>query len=169
MSSVSNGLYFLTLLVVSIMRVIYRKIRHARYLYIKRNVEKVWGARYTLGERYLSKNTVINSLLPIASGPSLDTRAKFLTLNRTHSRAVTGLLTGHNTLRRHLYLLGLLDSPLCRKCAVREETSAHILYECEALASLRHAYLGSFILEPEDVKSLGLGAICNFSKVTGLP
>ena len=41
------------------MRVIYRKIRHACYLYIKRNVEKVWGARYTLGARYLSKNTVI--------------------------------------------------------------------------------------------------------------
>ena len=41
------------------MRVIYRKIRHARYLYIKRNVEKVWGARYTLDARYLSKNTVI--------------------------------------------------------------------------------------------------------------
>ena len=41
------------------MRVIYRKIRHARYLYIKTNVEKVWGARYTLGARYLSKNTVI--------------------------------------------------------------------------------------------------------------
>jgi len=41
------------------MRVIYRKIRHACYLYIKMNVEKVWGARYTLGARYLSKNTVI--------------------------------------------------------------------------------------------------------------
>jgi len=40
------------------MRVIYRKIRHARYQYIKRNVEKVWGERYTLGARYLSKNTV---------------------------------------------------------------------------------------------------------------
>ena len=59
MSSVSNGLYFLTLPLVSVMRVIYRKIRHARYLYIKRNVEKVWGARYTLGARYLSKNTVL--------------------------------------------------------------------------------------------------------------
>ena len=35
------------------MRVIYRKIRHVRYLHIKRNVEKVWGARY------LSKNTVV--------------------------------------------------------------------------------------------------------------
>jgi len=41
------------------MRVIYRKTRHARYLYIKRNVKKVWGVRYTLGARYLSKNTVI--------------------------------------------------------------------------------------------------------------
>ena len=41
------------------MRVIYQKIRHPRYLYIKRNVEKVWGARYTLGARYLSKNTVL--------------------------------------------------------------------------------------------------------------
>ena len=40
------------------MHVIYRKIRHARYLYIKRNVKKVWVARYTLGARYLSKNTV---------------------------------------------------------------------------------------------------------------
>jgi len=40
------------------MPVIYRKIRYARYLYIKRNVEKVWGARYTLDARYLSKNTV---------------------------------------------------------------------------------------------------------------
>ena len=59
MSSVSNGPYFLTLPLVSVMRVIYRKIRHARYLYIKRNVEKVWGARYTFGARYLSKNTVL--------------------------------------------------------------------------------------------------------------
>ena len=58
MSLVSNGLYFLTLPLVSVMRVIYRKIRHARYLYIKMNVEKVWGACYTLGARYLSKNTV---------------------------------------------------------------------------------------------------------------
>ena len=60
MSSVSNGLYFLTPPLVSVMRVIYRKIRHARYLYVKRNVEKVWGACYTLGARYLSKNTVLN-------------------------------------------------------------------------------------------------------------
>ena len=83
-------------------------------------------------------------------------------------RVVTGHLTGHNTLWRHLYQWGLLDSPLYRKCGVGEETSAHILCECEALASLRHAYLGSFFLEPEDIRSLDLGAIWNYSKVVGL-
>ena len=102
------------------------------------------------------------------SAHSLDTRAKFMTFNRIQSRVVTDLLTGHNTLRRHLYLLGLIDSPLCRMCGVGEKTSAHILCECEALASLRHAYLGSFFLEPEDIRSLGLGVIWNYSKVAGL-
>jgi hypothetical protein len=48
-SSVSNGLYLLTLSLVSVARFI---------IYIKRNVEEVWGARYTLGARYLLKNTV---------------------------------------------------------------------------------------------------------------
>jgi len=52
---------------------------------------------------------------------------------------------------------------------VGEETSVHTLCECEALASLRHAYLGSFFLEPEDIKSTSLGATWNCSKVTGLP
>jgi len=30
-------------------------------------------------------------------------------------------------------------------------------------------WAGSFFLEPEDIKILGLGAIWNFSKFTGLP
>jgi len=76
---------------------------------------------------------------------------------------------GHNTLRRHLQLLGLLGSPLCSRCGVGEETSAHVLCECGTLASLRHAYLGFFFLGPEDIKNLGLGTIWNISKVTGLP
>jgi len=64
--------------------------------------------------------------------------------------------------------MGLIDSPLCRRYGAKKENAAHILCECEALASLRHAYLGSFFLDPEDVKSLILGAIWNFSKGTRL-
>jgi hypothetical protein len=78
---------------------------------------------------------------------------------------VTGLLTGHNTLYRHLHVMGLRESLLCRKCGAEDETSAHILCRCEALASIRHAHLGSFFLEPEDIKRI---TIWRFAKAAGL-
>jgi hypothetical protein len=92
-----------------------------------------------------------------------------MTLSRIQSRVVTGLFTGHSTLRRHLYLLGLSNNPLCRWCEVGEETLAHVLCECEDLVSRRHSYLGSIFLEPGDIKNLNLGAIWNYSKAAGLP
>jgi hypothetical protein len=94
--------------------------------------------------RWQSPGDTLRQARELIPGPSLGAKAKFSSYNRTQSRTVTGLLTGHNTLRRHLHLLGLLDSHLCRRCGVREETAAHILCDCEALASLRHAHLGSF-------------------------
>ena len=90
----------------------------------------------------------------VISGPCLGAKARFPSFIRTQSGAVTGLLTGHNTMRRYLHLMGLSDSALCRRCAAEDETSAHILCECEALASHSHAYLGAFFLEPEDIKSM---------------
>jgi len=64
--------------------------------------------------------------------------------------------------------MGLTNSPLCRRCGVQEETSAYILCEYEALASLRHVHQGSIFLDPEDIKSLSLETIWNFSRGTGL-
>ena len=103
----------------------------------------------------------------LISGSKLATRAQLLSFNRTKSRVI-GLLTGYNTLRRHLYIMGLSNNPTCRKCGTEKETSVHILCECEALASLRYIHLGSFFLDPEDIRELGMGAIQNFAKGTGL-
>jgi hypothetical protein len=64
--------------------------------------------------------------------------------------------------------MGLSDKPICRKCGTEEETSVHVLFECEALASLRHSYLGSFFLGLEGIGKLNIGAIWNFAKGTGL-
>jgi hypothetical protein len=82
----------------------------------------------------------------LISGPNLATGARLLSFNRTKSRVAIGLLTGHNTLRIHLHITGLSDNPICRKRGTEEETSVHILCECETLASLRYTYLGSFFL-----------------------
>jgi hypothetical protein len=125
-------------------------------------INQQWASWHDLGNTRRQAQELI-------SGPCPGTRIELLSSNRNQSRVVTGLVTGHNTLRRHLYLLGLQYSPMCRMCGVKEETSAHILCECEALATLRHRYLGSFFVEPEDVKSKSLGAIWSFSRATGLP
>jgi len=95
-------------------------------------------------------------------------KVKHLSFNRTQSRAIIGLLTGHNTLRRHLHVMWLSNNPTCRKCGTEEETSVHILGECEVLVSLWHRYLGSFFLDPEDIRMLVVGAVWNFAKGTGL-
>jgi hypothetical protein len=60
------------------------------------------------------------------------------------------------------------NNPTCRKRGTEEETSVHILCECEALASLTHAHLRSLFLDPEDISKLNTGAIWNFGKGTGL-
>jgi len=101
-------------------------------------------------------------------GPHLATKTWLLSFNRTQSGVVIGLLTGHNTLRRHLYIMGLSNNPTCRKFDTEEETSVCILCECEVLASFRHAYLGSFFMNCEDITKLNIGTSWNFAKGTGL-
>jgi hypothetical protein len=64
--------------------------------------------------------------------------------------------------------MGLSNYPTCRKCGIEEETSIHIWCECEALAALRHAYLGYFFLDPEDINKISTGVIWNFAKGTEL-
>ena len=56
------------------------------------------------------------------------------------------------SLRIHHKTMVLIDSPLGRKCVAEEKTSAHVLCECEASATLRHTNLGSFFLDPEEVR-----------------
>jgi len=62
--------------------------------------------------------------------------------------------------------MGLHSNPIVGDVALRRESQCHILCECEAL--LRHTYLGSLFLDPEDIRVLGMGAIWNFAKGTGL-
>jgi hypothetical protein len=83
--------------------------------------------------------------------PCTAAKTRLFSFNRTQSRVAIGLLTGRNTLRRHLHIMGLRDSPLCTKCRAEEETSLHVLCKCEALVTHTHTYLGSFFLDPGDV------------------
>jgi hypothetical protein len=80
----------------------------------------------------------------LISGPDPATGARLLSFNRTQSRAVIGLLTGHNSFRRHLHIMGLCNDPICRKCGTKEETSVHILRVWGV--SLTQACISGFLL-----------------------
>ena len=50
-----------------------------------------------------------------------------------------GIITNHNFLAAYEHKIGKLDSPYCTICNKNEEMdSHHILYECEALETIRH-------------------------------
>ena len=102
----------------------------------------------------------------LVSVPGLAKMARLLSFNRTQSRVVTGLLTVHNTLGRHLHVMGLSNNLTCRKCGTEEEISVHIFCECEALASLRHAHLD--FLDPVDIMNVSIVAIWNCGNEAGL-
>jgi len=59
----------------------------------------------------------------------------FIGLGHCPQSTVVNELTGHNT-RRHLYIMGLIDSHLGTRCGAEDDTSAHVLCLREALATL---------------------------------
>ena len=75
--------------------------------------------------------------------PSKKLTAGMLLLTRSQIRQVTGLLTGHCHLRKHLHRIGIYNGSIeCRLCGEEEETASHIIYSCEALNRRRNNIFG---------------------------
>jgi hypothetical protein len=136
------------------------------YSTLHNNPEQRWMEKQHLG-LWRRPSSTQRQDRELISGPDLAIWARLLSFNRTQSRVVIDLLTGHNTLRRHLHNMVQYNDPICRKSGTERKPQS-TLCECEALASLTHAYLGSFFLDPEDIRVLGMGASWNFAKGTGL-
>jgi hypothetical protein len=94
--------------------------------------------------------------LKFISGLSLAAKAQLLSLTGQNPGSLLAFL--QYTLIRHSYLMEFISNSTCRMCGTEEETSVHILCKCEALASLRHAHVGSFFLDTDDSRVLSIGA-----------
>ncbi|CAK1579532.1 unnamed protein product [Parnassius mnemosyne] len=64
-------------------------------------------------------------------------------LNKPQIRIITSAITGHGTFNKHLFTIGVTDSPLCRACMGEEETAAHVLLKCPEVATYRAKHLGT--------------------------
>ncbi|KAG8268034.1 ATP synthase F(0) complex subunit B1, mitochondrial [Homalodisca vitripennis] len=80
----------------------------------------------------------------LVDSPSSKVASELLSLNRSMSSKVIGLITGHGHLKKHLHRVGILqEDPLCGRCNEQEETVEHLLFDCPAIARERYAIFGS--------------------------
>lgn len=86
-------------------------------------------------------------------------------IKKQELRKVVGYLTGHNSLRYHLYNIGMSTETDCRLCNIGIETSTHILCECRALDRIRYEICGRVKLSADDIKVSGLSEICKLVRV----
>jgi len=85
---------------------------------------------------------------------------------RRDLRTLVYLLTGRNTLNRHLTtgIMRRVNDPLCPLC--KEETSLHFLGKCCATANIRRLHFGVPFLEPSDLKQAHWITLLRFAKTT---
>jgi hypothetical protein len=89
-------------------------------------------------------------------------------MNRLRLRTAVGLITGHTTLRAHLYKLGYTEGQECRLCGYKKEDSVHTECDCPVLACKRYRILGCMFLKPEDLKNVRVSSLLSLVANTGL-
>ncbi|VEN58452.1 unnamed protein product [Callosobruchus maculatus] len=103
----------------------------------------------------------------LLAGPAERIGRFCLSLDRSNLRLLVGLLTGHNTFRRHLFVTRVVNDPTCTWCGEEKESSAHILCRCETLGYHRQTMLGTRTLEPIEIKRIGPKNVLAFAKRAG--
>lgn len=98
--------------------------------------------------------------------PNIDKKltTRLLRLNRRNLRIMVGTITGHCSLNKHFYTIGVTDSPLCRACMEAEETVSHVLLDCVELKEIRAQFLGRPVTVANTLLNLQ-DLICFWSEV----
>ena len=90
-------------------------------------------------------------------------------LSRQEIRICTGLITGHNTLMKHLVRMKMadFDSPYCENCLEDvEETTYHFVAQCSRFCETRHSVFGKLFLTWNELKSTSINKILKFVRVS---
>ena len=91
-----------------------------------------------------------------------DRNTKYLlSLSRSNIKRLTSILTGHNTLKKHLHTIGISTDPYCDMCG-DIETTEHFLCHCPAYIKSRATHLGSYTINYNSIWSITPADILKF-------
>ncbi|KAJ8909962.1 hypothetical protein NQ315_014913 [Exocentrus adspersus] len=104
----------------------------------------------------------------LIKGPGAAATRSLVNLNRASINIITGLLTGHGRLNKHLSTIGLSPDSRCRLCGTSDEDSIHVLCHCPRVIVNRHRLFGAGYLAPEDIREIPVDRVLAFARSTGL-
>ncbi|KAJ8913990.1 hypothetical protein NQ315_008982 [Exocentrus adspersus] len=104
----------------------------------------------------------------LIKGPGAAVTRSLVSLNRANIKIITGLLTGHDRLNKHLNTIGLSPDSRCRLCGTSDEDSVHVLCHCPRVIVNRHKHFGAGYLAPEDIREIPVDKVLAFARSTGL-
>ena len=84
----------------------------------------------------------------------LDRSVQLLLCDRIEYSELVRLLTGHNYLNRHRYVLKETDDVKCRLCFKSEESSEHLLCQCPEMKEARFKIMGRNVTTPKEVSQM---------------
>lgn len=102
-----------------------------------------------------------------AAGPSSDRTRFLLSLKRHDIRTITGILTGHCPLMRHMKIIKASESSTCPCCLEEDETVEHYLCSCPAFSRIRWRVFGVAELDSDQLLNLDPKKILDFAKKSG--
>jgi ribonuclease HI len=125
---------------------------------INEEVDRRWNRRW----RQTTTARQSRALWPVVDNP----RSKQLLMcGRQEFGEVLRLLTGHNHLNRHSFLLEESETADCRFCLESEETSEHLLCECPALNGTRFRVLGVYLTDAETLSHMPFSGLRRFISI----
>lgn len=133
-----------------------RAVRSGLYHWAVNQLQSKWSELQTCRQAH-----------QLISGVHLQRTRQLMSFSRTKVRLLVGLLTGHNVLNRHLNIMGVTDDSVCPKCKREDETSVHFIGECDAYTEIRARTLGWRYLTTIEMKTLSLGDLLRFTKLSG--
>ena len=90
--------------------------------------------------------------------------SEILRLNKRDISIITQMITGHANLKRHRFIMGVEDNPICEKCEESEETPEHLLTKCPFFARLRFEVLGIAFPSRVQIMESSLRTVLSFIK-----
>lgn len=121
---------------------------------VLRNVNKAHQARWS------NSQTGLHTKL-FAGGPNRTLTRTLMEYSRPKIGTFINIVTGH-CFNKHMFKLGIVNSPICRYCLEDDETVSHILCECLALVSDRVSTFGVEHIEIGDMAKSKMKLLFHF-------